>query len=185
MLICVCLRILVSSRIPRYDLGRQIPLIFEVVLSQWWHLRSQDSYATSSCIQFPANPPVRQRSEEIDVRAGVGGATFDSTALTRVPPLRHGTRSVSVLNCHSITWQDFIRYCSTGAIPPLLSRAPGVHEFNIQNTPNMASSMLETRSVKTGHSRHYAIFQIYQRFTNTCEANTYTQVELNARAVLV
>jgi hypothetical protein len=36
MLICVCLRILASSRIPRYDLGRQT-LIFEVVLSQkWW-----------------------------------------------------------------------------------------------------------------------------------------------------
>jgi hypothetical protein len=34
-------------------------------------------YATSSCIQFPANPPVRQRSEEIYVRAGVGGATID------------------------------------------------------------------------------------------------------------
>jgi hypothetical protein len=25
MLICVCLRILASSRIPRYDLGRQTP----------------------------------------------------------------------------------------------------------------------------------------------------------------
>ncbi len=33
MLICVCLRILASSRIPRYDLGKK-PLIFEVVLSQ-------------------------------------------------------------------------------------------------------------------------------------------------------
>jgi uncharacterized FlgJ-related protein len=33
MLICVCLHILASSRIPRYDLGRQ-PLISEVVLSQ-------------------------------------------------------------------------------------------------------------------------------------------------------
>jgi hypothetical protein len=32
MLICVCLRILASSRIPRYDLGRQTPH-FEVVLS--------------------------------------------------------------------------------------------------------------------------------------------------------
>jgi hypothetical protein len=33
MCICVCLRILASSRIPRYDLGRQT-LISEVVLSQ-------------------------------------------------------------------------------------------------------------------------------------------------------
>jgi hypothetical protein len=33
MLICVCLRILASSGIPRYDLGRQTPY-FEVVLSQ-------------------------------------------------------------------------------------------------------------------------------------------------------
>jgi hypothetical protein len=33
MLICVCLRILASSRIPQYDLGRQTPH-FEVVLSQ-------------------------------------------------------------------------------------------------------------------------------------------------------
>jgi hypothetical protein len=62
MLICVCLRILASSRIPRYDLGRQNPSFFR------WFCHSYDSFITftDDYSRYGYIYLIKERSEALD-----------------------------------------------------------------------------------------------------------------------
>jgi hypothetical protein len=59
---CVCLRILASSRIPRYDLGRRT-LISEVVLSQYINTKRKKEEARTK------EETWKKAEEEIDQKA--------------------------------------------------------------------------------------------------------------------
>jgi hypothetical protein len=68
MLICVCLRILASSRIPRYDLGRQTPhflggSVTDNLSTHVWSPEIVQMIIDSSCLSFEIAPASLNRED--------------------------------------------------------------------------------------------------------------------------
>jgi hypothetical protein len=129
MLICVCLRILASSRIPRYDLGDK-PLIFEVVLSQFpltWFLLPQQFFdeirigyrsitpQADRQLHISIDPSSQVRSHGVLYKAGSSGRVLP-LALEAVAPI------VQVVPPHRVYVEVWARpiACPVQAVVPAL-----------------------------------------------------------------